>query len=274
MRAIPRFRLCGSAGALLCALAAGCNTADLDMGFRKLFEPQRTPQQNMVIAVSDPDPDVRRDAAAKLAASGQITQEWAVNGLTAIALLEVNPQTRCVAIRGLAAGRDPRAVDAMLKILNHTRHPLREVRAPGELVRWDAALALAELSEARVVTVEQADAVRETLLERLRNDPDRHVRIAAARGLACCPQRDAVDGLIRALADDDFAVVAAATRSLERLTGARLGSDAQAWSQWLTEHPSPELSVRPPPARRTWWQRMGQGTRDLFGWLFPGPKAR
>ena len=274
MRAIARFRLCGSVGAVLGALAGGCNTADLDLGFKKLFEPQRTPQQNMVIAVSDPDPDVRREAAARLAASGQITQEWAVNGLTAIALLEVNPQTRCVAIRGLAAGRDPRAVDVMLKILNHSRHPPREVRAPGELVRWDAALALTELSEAGVVTAEQADAVRETLLERLRNDPDRHVRIAAARGLACAPQRDSVAGLIRALADDDFAVVAAATRSLERLTGARLGSDARAWSQWLEEHPAPELSVTPPPAKLTWWQRMGQGTRDVFGWLFPGPKAR
>jgi len=252
----------------------GCNTAELNSGFKKLFEPQRTPQQNMLIAVSDPDPDVRRDAAAKLAGSVQAGQEWAVNGLTAIALLERDPQTRCVAIRGLARGGDPRAVETCLKILNHSKQPPREVRVPDGEVRWDAALALAGLSERNLVPGEQCEAVRETLLERLRNDEDRHVRIAAARGLACYPSRAAAEGLVGALRDAEFAVAMEAAHSLERLTGKRLGADAYAWAQWLEGHPDAPLVLTPPIGPRTWWQSWGKGTRDMFEWLFPGPKAR
>jgi hypothetical protein len=271
----PHSRTAGVALLLLAAGAlTGCNGPDLDTSFKQLFERQRTPQQNMLVAVSDPDPDVRRSAAAQLASSDQVSKDWAITGLSALALLESNSQTRCVAIRGLARSNDPRAVEACLKVLNHGSYPPREVRAPDALVRWDAALALTEFSERGVVPEKNRAAVRDTLLERLRNDDSRHVRLAAARGLACYAERVSVEGLVRALRDSDFTVAATAARSLRSLTGVDLGSDAYAWSTWLEEHPEPSLAVNMPVKPRAWWQQIGDGTQDVFKWLFPGPKAR
>lgn len=268
---------------VLLALVGGCSEggfeATLDVSVKKLLTPKRTPQQNMVIAVSDADPDLRRAAVTEVAESKAYDQEWAIKGFIAIALLESDPQARCVAIRGLGRSGDPRAAETCLKILNHRRHPAEQVRPPDDLCRWDATAALAELS-AGPLEDELREQALETFLDRLRSDPDRHVRMTAARGLQHVPDITAVRGLIAGLRDEDFAVAHECERSLAWLTGVTHDCDPYLWEQWLEVHQEDlfaqggELpdSRKPPYEGR--WDKFGYKTKQFFQWVFPGRKER
>ncbi len=251
--------------------------ASLDAAVKKIFAGRRSPQQHMVLAVSSEDPDVRRDAVTEIADSKKYDQEWAIKGFVAIALLEDNAQTRCVAIRALARTGDPRAVDTMLKILHAHEHP-KEVFPPDALARWDATKALADLSARDLVPEEHKTAVHETLLDRLRLDSDRHVRLAAARGLGCYPSLASVEVLIMGLRDEDFAVAHQCETSLVKLTGHTHDANALAWEEWVAQnrdelfadagHVPP--SRMPPYSNR--WEKFSYETKDLIRWLWPGEK--
>lgn len=252
---------------------------ELDRWVRRIFEPRRTPQQYMLVAVSDEDPDVRRDAAARVAASRQVDRDWAVKGFLALALLESDPQTRCVAVRALARSGDPRAVDGLLRILNWEREPPREVRPPDALCRWDATAGLAAMLAAGHVPPERRAEVEQTLISRLRRDEDRHVRIAAARGLGYCPSRPAVEALIAGLRDPEFAVAFECEGALVRLTGQTHEGDAWAWREWVEAHRDDLFAgagqvppSRQPPYRND-LEKWAYRTREFFRWLFPGPPA-
>jgi hypothetical protein len=267
-----------SLGLLLAGCKQGAVDAKLDEGFRKVFEPRKTPQQYMLVAVSSDDPDARRDAVAKISQSKKFNQEWSIKGLVAIALLENEPQTRCVALRTLARTGDPRATETALKILNYTEYPPQEVWPPAAICRGDAALALARLTEGDQVPEEYRDQAFNTLLERLKRDDDRHTRIAAARGLGCYPRAETIPALIDGLRDEDFAVAHECENSLVKLTGVTHNADAGAWEAWLAEHPDdafaqagtvPE-SRRPPYKNR--WEKGWYETKDMVEWLWPGAK--
>jgi hypothetical protein len=271
------------AGALVLALASGCSEGSfektIDASVKKLFTPKRTPQQYMLIAVSDADPDLRREAVTKVAKSKEFDEGWAIKGFIAIALLESDPQARCVAVRGLGRSGDPRAVETCLKILNHRRHPPAEVHPPDDLCRWDATVALAELS-AEPTPDELRAQTLDTFLDRLKADPDRHVRIAAARGLRHLSDIAAVRGLIDGLRDEDFAVVHQCEYSLAWLTGVTHDCDPYRWEQWLKTNGQevfarggdlPE-SRKPPYEGR--WGRLSYKTKQFFQWVFPGRKEK
>ncbi len=251
----------------------------LDVSMKKLFKPKRTPQQYMLIAVSDADPDLRREAVAKIAESKKYDEEWAIKGFIAIALLESDPQARCVAVRGLGRTGDPRAVETCLKILNYREHPAAEVRPPDDLCRWDATAALAELSAGSPAEKSRAK-VLETLLDRLKADPDRHVRMAAARGLRHFSDIDAVRGLINGLRDEDFTVAHRCEQSLAWLTGVTHDCDPYLWEQWLETHQDdafarggelPE-SRKPPYEGR--WGKFRYKTKQFFQFILPGSKEK
>jgi hypothetical protein len=222
---------------------------------------------------------VRRDAVAKVAESKKHDQEWAIKGFVAIALLESDPQARCVAIRALGQTGDPRAVEACLRILNHRRHPPAEVRPPNDLCRWDATAALAELASGPI-SEEQWEKVHETFLERLRVDPDRHVRIAAARGLQHFPTEEAVRALVGGLDDEDFAVVHECESSLVWLTGVTHNCSPYEWEQWLEAHrddlfaQAGDLPEGYQPAYTTRWGKLLHDTKQFFQWLIPGSKEK
>jgi len=274
VRAPLRGLLLAVAASVACA---GCSDQKIDAVVKKLFEPRRSPQQYMIVAVSESDPDARREAVAQVANSKDFTHDWAVKGLVAIALLESDPQTRCVAIRGLTRARDPRAAETLLKILNFRDYDPGEVRPPDDLVRGDATAGLASLSDGAVAD-ELRPKVRETLLGRVRSDTDRHVRIAAARGLAHYRDADSVQGLIAGLRDDDFAVVHRCEQSLAELTGVTHDCDVYAWEQWF-EANREDLFARagtlPESRRPAYTNHMEQAwhdTREFLEWLFPGKK--
>jgi HEAT repeat protein len=268
------------AAVVLCA--AGCSEGQLDTKLdrfvQKVFEPRRTPQQYMLVAVSDADPDLRRKAVANVAESKQSDSGWAIKGFVAIALLESDSQARCVAIRALGQTGDRRAVETMLKLLDYRNQPPQEVRPPDALCRWDATDALADLTAEGAVPEDLRAAVRDMLLDRLRGDSERHVRIAAARGLGCYVEEQCVRALIVGLRDEDFAVAHQCEESLVRLTGRTHGCSALEWNEWfeanredLFAHAGevPE-SRRPEYTNRL--DKFGHDTKQLFRWLFPGKK--
>ena len=251
----------------------------LDAAVRKLFQPRRTPQQYMIIAVSDADPDMRRAAVAKVAESKKHDQEWAIKGFVAIALLESDPQARCVAVRALGQTRDRRAVETCLKIINYRKHPPAEVRPPDDLCRWDATEALGELAGGPLPEDLRGE-VLETLVDRLRSDAERQVRIAAAQGLRHFAEPAAVRGLVDGLRDEDFAVVYACEDSLAYLTGVTHGCDPSEWEQWLSKNEQSMFAQGGalPASRRPAYQgRLGKwayDTKHFLRWLFPEAKEK
>ncbi|MBI5863543.1 MAG: HEAT repeat domain-containing protein [Planctomycetes bacterium] len=258
-------------------LLAGCSTTSLDASVKKLFEPKRTPQQYMILAVSDSDADVRRQSVGKIAKSKQNDEEWAIKGYTAIALLESNSQTRCVAIRALVQTREPNAAQTCLKIVNFKDQPPQEVREPDALVMGEAVLGLATLSE-NDMPADKKDAVRAALLDRLAADADVHVRVAAARGLGFYPTDEVVKTLIAGLRDEHFAVVHEVESALVRLTGVTHDCNTLEWEAWYEANRAqlfakagqvPE-SRRPKYTNR--WEKAGYNTRQYAEWLWPGPK--
>jgi len=266
------------AGISLIGCGEGGIDAAFDAGFKRLFTGRKTPQQYMLVAVSSSDPDARRDAVARVSKSKDHDSEWAIKGFVAIALLESEPQTRCVAIRALARTGDRRATETALKILNYRNHPPREVWPPVPLVRWDATEALADLSAGGQVPDALLAKVHETLLTRLRDDSNRHARIAAARGLAFYPEQATVETLIDGLRDEDFAVVHQCEEALVHLTGRTHDGNAFAWRQWLAEHRDDAFAHAGeiPESRRlpynNRWQKTTYETKELIRWLWPGAK--
>jgi len=272
-----------SVGVLLFVLA-GCSEhmtkidARLDEAAQKLLAPRKTPQQYMILAVSSEDPDVRRDAVARISASRQYAQDWAIKGFVAIACLDNDPQTRCVAIRALARTGDPRAAETILKILNYRDYPAHEVRPPDDLSRWDATVGLADLLLGGRVPDEYRAAAHKTLRDRLHLDSDRHVRIAAARGLAADASVETVRTLIDGLRDEDYAVVHQCEDSLVRLTGQTHDADPAAWQAWYEEnrtelfaHAGEIPESRRPPYRND-FEKAVHNARELVRWLWPGAK--
>jgi HEAT repeat protein len=282
VKCLARGGLLGLVAVLL--LVAGCQDqgpkieSRLDEGFKKLFTPRKTPQQYMLVAVSSEDPDARRDAVAQVSASKLYDREWAIKGFIAIALLESEPQTRCVAIRALARTGDPRATETALKILNYRDYPPEEVWPPVGLCRWDATAALADLSANHKVPDEYVEQVYKTLLDRLRNDGERHAQIAAARGLACYPREETVKALIEGLRHEDFAVAHQCEEALVQLTGQTHDANVLAWEEWLAAnhdslfaHAGEIPASRQPPYRNA-WQKSWYDTVELIRWLWPGSK--
>jgi len=264
----------------LCAVLVmcGCTDAQKNQFVIKFFEPRRTPQQQMLAAFAAEDSDQRRAALAKVAKSKVRDADWAIKGYVTIALLDSDPQARCVAIRALARGRDPRALETLLKLLNHRDYPPQEVRPPDELCRWDATAALADLAAAGAVAPEQLDPARQAFIDRLRLDTSPHVRLAAARGLSCCPHEESVRALIERMDDENFAVVHQCEDSLARLTGVTQHCDAQAWKDWLAENESDLFAHAGdvPPSRaqpyRNRLEKMGHDLTQFVRWLVPGSK--
>lgn len=275
--------ICRPRWAVLLAAAAGgwggCSDAQLDSGVRAVLTLPKSPQQYALIAFSDADPDARRDALTRLAKSKEFNRDWAIKGYVTVALLESNDQTRCIAIRALARTRDPRALETLLQIMNFEQSPPGEVRPPTAIVRWDAALGLAELAE-QGVPPEHAERLRGTLLAALKDDPDYHVRAAAARGLGCFAADEVVAALIAAIRDEKFAVVYAAEASLVRLTGVTQRCSAVAWDEWYEQNRAAAFAAagQVPESRRplyrNGWEQAWWNTRQAWQFFFPGKKEK
>ena len=148
------------------------------------------------------------------------------------------------------------------------------------LYYWTGQLtaALADLSAEGAVAEESGAAVCDMLLDRLRSDNDRHVRIAAARGLGYYAEKECVEALIVGLRDDHFAVAHECENALVRLTGRTHDCNALAWSDWYEANgedlfaAAGEIPESRRPKYRNRWGKFAYNTKQLFRWLYPGKK--
>lgn len=234
----------------------------------------------MVTAVSHEDADVRRQAVADVARSRQRRADWAVKGFQAIALLESDPQARCVAIRALGETGDPVAAGTMLRVLNAANEPPAEVRAAGAAVRWEAVTALADLATRGQVAEGDRMRVEQALIAALSRDADRLVREEAARGLSHFRSESSVTALIAGLEDPDFAVVHRCEESLVALTGVTHDCAVDAWQRWFAENRTALFAHagRIPESRRpaytNRWEKSNYEARKLWEWAFPPKKEQ
>jgi HEAT repeat protein len=209
----------------------------------------------MMLALRTTDPDERRMAVAKVVKSDEVSSDWAIEGLGAIARTDPNTEVRCVAIRGLQRSARTEAIETLLLILHASEHT-DHVAPPAPDVRRAAIDAVHALCSAGRATDEQHASACETLMSLLTNDRDRHVRLSAARALRIFYDTRVLRVLVAALRDEDFGVAYAAERSLDEMTGMDLGYDVETWRAWLEEADEPFAKARPAePAPRRWWQR-------------------
>lgn len=263
----PRSRLVILVAGLL--VASGCSGQTIDSTIKTVFEPAKTPQQQMLVAVSAEDPDQRREAVIKIAKSKQHDADWAIRGYIAIALFETDSQARCVAIRALARTRDPRAAETLIKILNYTEYPPQDVRPPEAVCRVDATLGLGDLVGAGAITDPERSTAQTIFAERLEMDRDRNVRLNAARGLCHYQNREAVDALVAALKDEDFGVVNQCEQSLTVLTGQTFACSQTAWETWIDQNQANlfaaagQIPESKRPLYTTKWEQLQYQTKQL-----------
>ncbi len=216
-------------------MGCGKSQADIDSSINTTIQEmmvKRTPQQRAMEALQTENADQRRTLLRKVLESKRATSEWAVRIFALVARTDPDSQVRCLAIKGLRRTADERCAEPLLMILNHKDHP-KKVSPPTPEVRWDATEVLGYMSGFGAVPEEHRDRARRTLVRLVGGDPDRNVRIEAARGLAYYPDASVLTALIQALEDRDFAVRYEAEKSLEELTGQRHDYDPDAWRAWL-----------------------------------------
>ncbi len=236
---------------LVMVLLVGCSDAD------KRRWTSRTAQQNFTAALDAGHADERRDAVVRIGESRYFTSEEAFAVLDAVARTDPAAQIRCIAIRILGRYGDARPVATMLGILE-VEPDAPEALPANEDVRWEAATALEALAAKGLVAGEQVPAVRDLYIGYLRSDPNRNVRIVAARALGRFEDRAVFDPLFKALRSEDFMIADTSERSLIALTGVTHEYDADAWSAWLEKTPDPfthagRVPVTTRPAGPSWW---------------------
>lgn len=269
----------GSAARCLCGpvlvgwiglvLALGCTDQQIDRAVKSIFY-RRPPGQELFRALQQDDADRRREAVCALARSPAVAQRWAVQAFGTIARTDPDPQVRCAAIQALGRSGDPLAVEPLLMILNSRQHDGAVAYPPTDEVRWDATAVLCQLCGWGLVPDQHRQQAKQTLMRLLSQDPNRHVRLEAARGLRYFQEDPKVlQSLIEALKDRDFGVCYEAEASLGSLTGRRFNYDAQAWQGWLERTDDPFSAAGQAPAsaqsqRLSWWKRSVQAVRDVI----------
>jgi hypothetical protein len=139
-----------------------------------------------------------------------------------------HPAVRAVAARALALHGDPGHVDLILPLLEHESPQVR-LQAAHALQRLHNPAAVAPLLQH--IRYENAQGVVQ--------EPEPHIRAAAADALGQYAERSVILGLMTALDDDSLAVTSRALKSLQTLTGQDLPDDRRAWLQWFentTDH--------------------------------------
>jgi hypothetical protein len=139
-----------------------------------------------------------------------------------IAQADADFTVRAAAVRALNWSRDTSAVPVFIAALNDA----------SELVRWEAAKALANVPDPSAV-----DPLTRTLTSAGEN---RNVRIAAADALRHYRTAPVARALVGTLNGRDFGIAWQARHSLRTMTGRDLRYDDRAWLQYLA---SPEKPV-------------------------------
>lgn len=259
--------------------AGGCQDPEIEFNLSDLksdlFAPKRPPRECMLVATSESDADTRREALVRVVRSDQYAESWAVDGFVAIALLEIDPQTRCVAIRALARIGDERCADTLLRILNFAAEDPHTVRPPADVCRADAAEGVARLLEAGKMNDKQRALAGTILRPLVTTDSSAAVRRAAARSLGFIRDPESIRTLITGLRDTEFTVVYACEEALVRLAGVTHRTNVADWEAWFDanhENPFANAGRIPDERRNPYDGPLGKAVHEMkqtWEWIFP-----
>jgi len=211
-------------------IVAGCN------GNMRMY---RTSEAYLNMALESDDPNVRREGVIGLADGNDSSTDWAIRVFDTMARTDTDAMVRCAALRALARSPQPGQVETAILLLGSAGQESLAVRPASARVRWDAAKLLLSLVDGMAYEPSQRDAIIQALLERIRSDRDRNVRLTVIETLAYFQEPSVPTGLVDVMRTDDFAIQRAAEQSLVALTGATHHHDPDAWAAWLdrTEDP-------------------------------------
>ena len=207
-----------------CALAAGCLWAMLatvgcgiGAGVRVADRPA-APAHPLVTVQSSLDPQARVKALETLRTDAlrlpPTDQTQIATGLAEVIQSEKDPYMRVEIVRTLGAFPGAAATQALARCGDDES---KEVRIACCQVWGDR----------------HEPAAREGLARVVAEDSSLDVRLAAVRGLANHPGQESEQALAVALNDKDPALQYRAVRSLQKLTGRRLGNDVALWRDML-----------------------------------------
>ncbi len=225
--------------------SAGCDSMAKRMatGFNRKFNKPSWRQQ-VAMALDRDDADNRRTGINYMAPN---TKPDDVGTLKLFALILANdrdPFVRAAAATALGMVGNADFAGPVIEALTDR----------SEVVRWDAARALANL----VVD----DAV-EPLIERAVADKSANVRIAATQSLASYRKARAVRSLLQLMDARDLAVRIEAHKSLVEIYRMDLGSESKHWADIATRDIPPPLTQVELDAQKGWWRRFRDKRRRL-----------
>ena len=260
-RAAPTVSRSAVCAAILLALAApGCRSGGQS---KKWIWTQARAEAVLLEALEAESPDDRRRAIERISRSKYASSDDSVKTLGLIVRTDTSQIVRRTAAHGLGGSQREEACAPLLKVLDAENLP-REVRAADAALRQTCVTSLDTLISASVCCG-PAQPMIAVVVGLLRNDRDREVRIAAARLLRHFRHIDALDGLIAAQRQHEFAVTYEAEQSLIQLTGHTHGQRHDDWRVWLGETEDPFAHAgRTPPGlaargeKRPWWRLFGK----------------
>ena len=233
---------------IMVVLFTGCSS-------RKLRLKRQRPEQSLLIALKDDDPDKRYSALAELSKSKSLGEDFAVKALIVIAKTDPNPLVRAIATHNLGKIADQRVAELIVSVMTDT----------DSRVRTEAAWGLSEISLPALKQSSHETKAKQTLQSALATDSDQDVRIHCAAALSKFKEKDVLYTLISALKDKDFAVRYQAKKSLILLTGKTFHTNAQDWLNWLKLYQNPFQLAGQTPAELTQPKHnVFQRTNDRF----------
>lgn len=211
------------AAALFAGLGCANGTIDPAAALANAFPQPPTPKEAVAMMFDRDDADQRREGINWLSAAPFGGDEVYLESYR-LFFNDPDPSVRaaCAKALGLHGSVD----DANLLILM-----LEDDNAQ---VRWQAANGLRMIHN-------PAAAAPLTARINDEDEPDSDVRQAAADALGQYAETSVFNALSRALEDRNYAVIAAARRSLVTLTGQDAGLDPRDWAQWADQQPNGNL---------------------------------
>jgi hypothetical protein len=218
---------------LLLLIPGACSSS------RSTWFERKSSRDYLDMALESERPDERRRGVEGLAGGNDATAEWAIDVFDTIARSDTDAMVRVAAIRGMKPSMGSHRVPTLLKILQCEDASLPDCRRAPAPVRWEAARLLHQIVEYYAYEDSQQGDIVMTLVDRLRKDGARRVRLTAIDTLGYFAQRPVPEALVDAMEEDDFAIRHAAELAMQGMTGQSHDHDPIAWREWLASVDDP-----------------------------------
>ena len=214
-------------------------------------------------ALQEEAPDDRRRAIRRISRSKYVGESITIKTMSLIAKTDASQIVRRQAARTLGLSGQQEAFEPLLTVLD-AENNLKEVLAPDVALKRTCLDELHRLLTTSLLPNEPAEVIS-VVRRHLREEPDREVRMAACRVLGCFLEPDALDALIEASAQPEFAVNHEAEQALIRLTGSTHHGDSRQWRAWREKTADPfaragqqPAEVAQGPKSKAWWKLFGR----------------